>query len=103
MIEIYGMETRFLIQSMRLMTYRSKVRKKGLEPDKCYHVARRIPKPLNRPAGKATNLVPPDLVFEVDVFGRLPPRLPVYAALDVREIWRRKSEKLGILVLEGDR
>jgi Uma2 family endonuclease len=43
---------------------------------------------------------PPDLLVEVDGTRRVIPRLPIYAALGVPEVWRWSKGKLHILGLE---
>ncbi|HMO26344.1 MAG TPA: Uma2 family endonuclease [Tepidisphaeraceae bacterium] len=101
LLEVYGMATRSRIQGLGSTTYKSQVKEKGLEPDECYYIGRRIPRNLRRPAGSETNLVPPDLTIEIDVASSSLPRLPVYAALGVKEVWRWRAGKIEVLRLTG--
>jgi Uma2 family endonuclease len=80
-------------------TFRRQMKKAGLEPDECFYIQ-------NQPriAGKKRiNLdrdPPPDLAIEIDVTSRSIPRLPIYAALGVPELWRYDGKKLQSLWLE---
>jgi Uma2 family endonuclease len=42
---------------------------------------------------------PPDLAIEVDITSRSIPRLPIYAALGVAELWRFDGSQLQVLHL----
>jgi Uma2 family endonuclease len=68
-------------------TMRRRDLKRGLEPDECFWIANAA-----RMRGvKRLDLrrdPPPDLVVEVDVTHSVVPRLPIYAALGVPEVWR---------------
>jgi Uma2 family endonuclease len=85
--------------SLRSTTFRRQAKKKGLEPDDCFYIQNRL-----RIAGKKRiNLPkdpPPDLAFEADITSRSIPRLPIYAALGVPEIWRYDGKKLHCLHLD---
>jgi Uma2 family endonuclease len=75
---------------------------KGVEPDKLYHFganARRVED------GREFDLAvdpPPDLVIEVDVTSSSVPRLPIFAALGIPEVWRIDDEELQFLHLRPD-
>ena len=56
------------------MTFRRKVKKRGLEPDECYTLG-----PMRRQR--------PDLAIEVVVGNPMLDKLDVYAGLDVPEVW----------------
>ena len=47
-----------------------------------------------------TNDPPPDIVAEVDINHDSLSRFPIYAALDVSEIWRYDGQALAIYLLE---
>jgi Uma2 family endonuclease len=80
-------------------TFRRRLKKKGLEPDECFYIQNQP-----RVAGKKRiNLLkdpPPDLAIEIDITSRSIPRLPIYAALGVPEIWRYDGKKIQCLWLE---
>ena len=81
-------------------TFRRRLKKKGLEPDDCFYIKSRAliagKKRINVPKDP-----PPDLAVEIDVTSRSIPRLPIYAALGVPEIWRYDGKSLECLVLRG--
>jgi Uma2 family endonuclease len=45
---------------------------------------------------------PPDLVIEIDITHPSIDKLPIYAQIQVPEVWRYDGERLEILVLRGD-
>lgn len=69
------------------VTLKKAMAKKGLEPDECFYIANflavRDKKRLN-----LTIDPPPDLALEIDVTSSSLPRMGLYAALKVPEIWR---------------
>jgi Uma2 family endonuclease len=82
-------------------TFRRRMKKKGLEPDDCFYIKSQPliggKKRINLPKDP-----PPDLAVEIDVTHRSIPRLPIYAALGVPEIWRYDGKSLMCLVLRND-
>jgi Uma2 family endonuclease len=73
---------------------------KGFEPDSCFYI--RKPKAVR---GRKRLVLPadpaPDLVLEVEVTAPLLPRLPIFAAMGVREIWQCDGSAVAVLVLDG--
>ena len=75
-----------------------KLKKKGLEPDKCYWIA-------NAPAMKGKRQFSPkkdpapDLALEIDVSRSCLDRLPAYAVLRIPEIWVYDGSVLKVLLL----
>jgi Uma2 family endonuclease len=73
--------------------------KLGAEPDSCYYIQN---EPIIR--GKEVIIVgqdpAPDLVLEVDITNPSDRRLPIYALLDVPEVWRYDGYSLEFLALE---
>ncbi len=75
---------------------------KGLEPDECYYIAN---EPVIRSKVENIDLQidpPPDLVIEIDVSNSSIPRLPIYAALGVPELWRYAKRQVSIFSLDSD-
>jgi Uma2 family endonuclease len=84
-------------------TMKRKLKKKGLEPDKCYWFQHE--KKMRAAKKKRLNLKidpPPDLAVEVDVTRSVIKRMKIYAALEVREVWRFKADDLKAYLLEPD-
>ncbi|MDX2253905.1 MAG: Uma2 family endonuclease [Pseudanabaenaceae cyanobacterium bins.39] len=72
----------------------------GGEPDSCYYLKNelRIRSQENVIVGQDP---PPDLVLEVDITNPSDRRLPIYALLNVPEVWRYDGYNLQFLVLEN--
>jgi Uma2 family endonuclease len=86
------------IKGLGSTTFKSKEKKRGLEPDECYWLknegkVRKIDQydPENHP--------PPDLVLEVDILSSSIDRIGIYESMRVREVWRCDGEKLEVRVL----
>ncbi len=88
------------ICSLGSSTLRRKDLEKGLEPDECFYVQNEA-----RMRGKKRlDLLrdpPPDLIIEVDITHRSVPKLPIYAAIGVPEIWRWDKGGLRCHLLRG--
>jgi len=70
----------------------------GLEPDNCYYIQRERELRGEEP-DELCEGPPPDLAIEVEVKQRAIAKLPIYAALNVPEIWCWRDEKLLVLQL----
>lgn len=79
-------------------TFRRRLKKKGLEPDACFYIKSQ-PLIIGKKRLNAPKDPPPDLAVEIDVTSRSIPRLPIYAALGVPEIWRYDGKALACLLL----
>lgn len=82
-------------------TFRRRRKQRGLEPDNCFWIAS---EPRVRGKRKIDLDVdpPPDLAIEIDVTRSSLPRLDIYAALGVPEVWRFDGEDLTIHLLGPD-
>jgi Uma2 family endonuclease len=82
-------------------TFDRKDLEKALEPDACFYVEQAD---LMRDKKRMDPLTdpPPELVIEVDVSSSSLNKLPIYAGLGVREIWRWRHSGVVILLLEDD-
>ncbi len=81
-------------------TMKSRLRAKGLEPDKCYYIQNEA---IARQSDEfdAETDPPPDLAIEVDVSSISLAKMPVYAAFEVPEIWRWVDHRIEIHRLAG--
>jgi len=98
LIEAMTCELEIPITSGGSTTFKSKLLKKGLEPDECYWVAHA------RAVWKLTDFVfgrdpAPDLAIEVEVTETAVRRLGIYASLGIPEVWRWRKGKLVFLEL----
>ena len=80
-------------------TFRRQLKKKGLEPDECFYIQNQ-PKIAGKRRINLDRDPPPDLAIEIDITSRSVPRLPIYAALGVPELWRYDGKKLHCLRLD---
>lgn len=98
MIDEWTMLRYIEIHGGRSTTFSRQDLEKGLEPDNCYWIANEA-KVRDRDVINLAIDPPPDLVLEIDVTSALVPKLPIYQALGVPEVWRCHSETLAIVVL----
>lgn len=75
---------------------------KGIEPDKLYHFGANAAKVQGNREFDLTVDPPPDLVIEVHVTVSSVPRLPIFAALGIPEVWRIDDDELQFLHLQPD-
>jgi Uma2 family endonuclease len=87
LIEGMAEECEMNFASFGSMTQWRRKKKRGLESDECYYIAR---EPLIRHREDLDFNIdpPPDLAVEVDVSRSAIGRLPVYASLGIPEVWR---------------
>jgi Uma2 family endonuclease len=89
------------LESFGSTTWRRRKLRKGIEADACFYVAN-----AHQIIGKRTidleSDPPPDIVIEIDVKSPSLPKLPIYAALQVPEIWLYDGKRLLIYALAGD-
>jgi Uma2 family endonuclease len=100
MVEEWTLIHRIGMRAGRNSMFRRADLRRGLEPDNCYWIRN------ERKVRKKVEVdlrfdPPPDLVLEVDVTRSAIPKLPIYAALGVPEIWHWKDGVVGVLRLRG--
>lgn len=80
-------------------TFRRKIFRKGFEPDSCFYI-----QSLALIEGKSNlgreNEIPPDLIIEVNRTSSSVPRMPIFAAFGVKEIWRFDGKVVKFYTLE---
>lgn len=79
--------------------FRRKIFRKGFEPDSCFYI-----QSLALIEGKSNlgreNEIPPDLIIEVNRTSSSVPRMPIFAAFGVKEVWRFDGKKVKFYTLE---
>jgi Uma2 family endonuclease len=76
---------------------------KGVEPDRLFHFGANAARVQEPGEFDLTVAPPPDLVIGVDVTASSVPRLPIFAALGIHEVWRiDEDEELQFLHLQPD-
>jgi Uma2 family endonuclease len=97
-IETLTMELNIPIHSGGSTTFKNILKQRGLEPDECYWIQNerlmRGKKDFDIDADP-----PPDLAVEVEVTQSSLPRMKIYAALQVPEVWRFDGEVLRVFLL----
>jgi Uma2 family endonuclease len=81
-------------------TLRRKIKRKGLEPDKCFwfqHESRM----RSRKKWSSDRDPPPELALEIDVTRSWLDRMGIYAALGVAEVWRWNGKSLRVYHLDA--
>lgn len=93
LVRVMSLELGVTLETRGTATFKSKLLKKGLEPDACFYVQN-----AERVIGKRRiNLdadPPPDVVVEVDTTNESLPKFPIYVALGVPEIWRYDGQRV---------
>lgn len=89
------------LEGRRSATFRSEMLKKGVEPDECYYI-----QSAEKVAGKKfpkDKFPVPDIAVEVDVTTESLDKFPIYAALQVSELWVYDGKILSFYELEGEK
>lgn len=100
MIHAWTRHCKMEIESGRDMTCDREELEKGLEPDLCYWIA-------NQPLVCGKDEIdwqtdpPPDLALEVDITRSSIPKLPIYEALRIPEVWCWRN-RLEVLRHQGE-
>ena len=100
MLAVIKLRWRLNIRSIGSATMKKAAARKGLEPDACFYVQRAAL------IGKRMQLdfdqdPAPDIAVEVDVHHESQVKFPIYAALDVPELWLYHSGVLTIYHLQA--
>jgi Uma2 family endonuclease len=100
MIDVWAVARRIDVAVGRNTTFGRRDLDRGLEPDNCYWITH---EELMRDKEEVDLRFdpPPDLVLEVDVTRSSIPKLPIYAALGVPEVWHWKLDDLQVLRLDS--
>jgi Uma2 family endonuclease len=81
------------------MTYQSELHEKGLEPDNCWYFSH-IDEMQRHDEFDPDRHLPIDLALEVDITTNSEIKLPIYAALRVREVWLCGPDGVRVLSLK---
>jgi Uma2 family endonuclease len=101
LIRVMSLELGVTLETRGAATFKSKLLKKGLEPNACFYVQNAA-----RVIGKRRIMLdvdpPPDVVVEVDTTNESLPKFPIYVALGVPEIWRYDGQRTHFYKLAGE-
>jgi Uma2 family endonuclease len=98
LVEIVTEELDIEIRSLSASTWSREDLAKGVEADECYYIQNEAVI-RGKMAIDLTVDPPPDLAIEIDITSPSLPRLPIYRALGVPEVWRFDGSRLQLLSL----
>lgn len=101
LLETYLIEARIDFAPSGGLTIKREDLERGFEPDDSYYIQNVARAGGFRELDFATD-PPPDLAVEVENTRSAVPKLPLYAAFRIPEIWRFDGERLTILTLNPD-
>lgn len=97
-VELLSLEIGLDVYCLASTTFKSKDLKRGFEPDTCFYIQN-----LTSIEGKESIDLevdpPPDLIIEIDITSQSINKFPIYASLNMPEVWRYDGEKLIIYQL----
>jgi Uma2 family endonuclease len=99
LIEAFTEELDIKIHSVSSTTLNREDLQRGVEADECYYVEHEADVRGEEELDLARD-PPPDLAVEVEVSRRLIPRIPIYAAMGIPEIWRYDGKTLRVCRLD---
>ena len=98
LFELIAVELEIDFRRSGSTTYKRKNIRKGFEPDSCFYI-----QSLARIAGKedlnTETDAPPDLIIEINKTSSSVPRMPIFAAFGVAEVWRFTKRQVKFYVL----
>jgi Uma2 family endonuclease len=102
LVEIIALELSLDVRNVGSMTFKRQRLQQGFEPDSSFYIQ-------NEPRVRGRRQIdlgidpPPDLIIEIEITRSAIPKLPIYAAMKVPEVWRWDGERVIILLLaDGD-
>jgi Uma2 family endonuclease len=98
-VRILAEELNLPLKKMGSLTLKKDNLQQAVEPDSCYYITQ---EPLVRNKQNIDLNIdpPPDLVLEIDITNTSLNKLPIYASLQVPEIWRYNGRSLQVFVLD---
>lgn len=99
LIEVLAEEMDVDAYGLGSTTFQREDLERGFEPDQCFYIESWEPVRGKERLNLAVD-PPPELVVEVDTTSPSLNKLPIYARLGVREVWRYDGERMLILGLE---
>lgn len=101
LVEIIAIEWSLRFRSVGSMTFKRQRLQKGFEPDSSFYVQNEGRVRGRRQIELAVD-PPPDLIIEIEITRSAIPRVPLFAAMNVPEVWRWDSDRIVILHLTDD-
>ncbi len=102
LVEVLAEELGVDLESLGSVTLKRPDLLKGFEPDSCFYI-QHVAAVMGKDEIDLETDPPPDLVIEVDVTSISLPKLPIFAAVGIPEVWRYKDGRVTVRSLEGGR
>ena len=83
------------------MTFKRTRSQQGFEPDSSFYI-QHADRVLDLAVFDVEAAPPADLIIEIEITRSAIPKLPIYAAMDVPEVWRWDGQRVNILRLTAD-
>ena len=98
-VDTIAEESGINLRNFGSMTFKREKFRKGFEPDSCFYI-----QSLSLIEGISNlgieNQIPPDLIIEINRTSSSVPRMPIFAAFGVKEVWRFDGKILKFYTLE---
>lgn len=101
LVEIIAIEWSLRFRSVGSMTFKRQRLQKCFEPDSSFYVQNEGRVRGRRQIELAVD-PPPDLIIEIEITRSAIPRVPLFAAMNVPEVWRWDGDRIVILHLTDD-
>ncbi len=101
LVEEVAVELSINVDNIGSMTFKRHDLQRGFEPDTGFYI-RHYERVRGLTQIDLAVDPPPDLIIEIDVTNPTLPKMPLYAAIGVPEVWRADEGRVTIHRLEGD-
>lgn len=100
LVEIIAIELSLVVRNVGSMTFKRQRLQRGFEPDSSFYV-QNVDRVRGRRQIDLAVDPPPDVIIEIEITRSAIPRLPIYAAMKMPELWRWDGERATIMLLAG--
>lgn len=100
LVEVIAMELSLDLRNVGSMTFKRRRLQRGFEPDSSFYIQNEERVRGRRQIDLSVD-PPPDVIIEIEMTRSAIPKLSIYAAMSVPEIWRWDGERVMILQLAG--
>lgn len=102
LVDLLAEELDVAIEGAGTTTFKRPDLSKGVEPDQCYWLRENARRMCDKAQLDLAVDPPPDLVVEVDISSGSLPRIQIFAAIGIPEVWRYDGASLHFLLLRDD-
>ncbi|MHC5543338.1 Uma2 family endonuclease [Singulisphaera rosea] len=102
LVDILAEELDIAIEGAGTTTFKRPDLSKGVEPDQCYWLRENARRMCDKAQLDLAVDPPPDLVVQVDISSGSLPRIRIFGAIGIPEVWRYDGTSLQFLHLQDD-